>query len=102
MLISIYFPFQSDEESLVCLLQSLLDMDVTYEVLIVIISFFSKISSIFSVKALNTTISSYSYEFMDSGNGYCASCECSPQESMRGSAPIGEANCQVKETKKEY
>jgi hypothetical protein len=50
MLISIYFPFQSDEESLVCLLQSLLDMDVTYEVLIVIISFFSKSSAIFSVK----------------------------------------------------
>lgn len=36
------FFFQSDEESLVCLLQSLADMDVTYEVLFVIILYLSK------------------------------------------------------------
>lgn len=36
------FFFQSDEESLVSLLQSLADMDVTYEVLFVIILYLSK------------------------------------------------------------
>lgn len=53
MLIISYFiiliSFQSDEYSLVCLLQNLVDMDVTYEVLIVIIPyFFQKISAYFN------------------------------------------------------